>query len=235
MALQLKSRLVRSRTGSTYKQQERTSLTCTCMQCILAPSNLEVNAGSSQAHRILDVHPVRIVLTVVAHVHNVPALGKLFHDQIQLARLEAKYGDPNIFVRGGSGAAPRRSPVARLLARTARLWLLHCCAGRSNSSSWCVHIRHAQRSRAAWDMQCMEPCILFAASLPHSCLPPCTQMASSTNACGTISFWGCQPAGESSMLCEGGGGGSASRMLPVGVRLRRRGVVPPSAWLRARP
>ena len=36
------------------------------------------------------------------------------------------------------------------------------------------------------------------------------------------------------MLCEGGGGGSASRMLPVGVRLRRRGV-PPSAWLRARP
>ena len=36
------------------------------------------------------------------------------------------------------------------------------------------------------------------------------------------------------MLWDGGGGGVVSFMLPIGVRLRRRGV-PPSAWLFARP
>lgn len=36
------------------------------------------------------------------------------------------------------------------------------------------------------------------------------------------------------MLCEGGGGGKLSFMLPVGVKLRRRGV-DPSARLLVRP
>jgi hypothetical protein len=36
------------------------------------------------------------------------------------------------------------------------------------------------------------------------------------------------------MLWEGGGGGSDSFMLALGVRLRRRGVAP-SAWLLERP
>ena len=36
------------------------------------------------------------------------------------------------------------------------------------------------------------------------------------------------------MLWDGGGGGVVSFMLPIGVRLRRRGVLP-SAWLLARP
>ena len=43
-----------------------------------------------------------------------------------------------------------------------------------------------------------------------------------------------RPAGASNMLCEGGGGGKLSFMLPVGVKLRRRGV-DPSARLLVRP
>jgi len=216
-------------------QRRRRARRTAALRCLTRPGRLQrrtrvasAGAGGRAAHRELDVHPVDLVLAAAAKGQDLAAARKLAHDRGRVLRQEAEHRHEALVLR-------RSAPADSLLRPDSLTSRPHCPQGPSRAPARgpIRVVSGGAPAPLACDPAgpaCPAPGAAAAlpdpgpgrsarrtsASAPSACPDGCSAAARSVTA----------PASCSSRLCCGGGGTGASFPLPVGVRLRRRGVAP---------